>query len=99
MYVEKIGTKSGLSQNQVVVKLENGDKVDSHLTVEQRYLLDNMSGSMSIRELLELSGRSSRTKFREQILASLLKLGLVEMTIPDKPTSSKQGYQLRILPI
>lgn len=99
LYVEKIGTKSGLSQNQVVVKLENGDKVDSHLTVEQRYLLDNMNGSMSIRELLELSGRSSRTKFREQILASLLKLGLVEMTIPDKPTSSKQGYQLRILPI
>ena len=81
-----------------MVKLGNGDQVDSHLTVEQRYLLDNMSGSMSIRELLELSGRSNRTKFREQILAPLLKLGLIEMTIPDKPTSSKQQYKLKVMP-
>lgn len=87
--------KSGPSQNQVVVKLGNGDQVDSHLTVEQRHLLDNMSGSMSIRELLELSGRSNRTKFREQILAPLLKLGLVEMIIPEKSTSSKQRYKVR----
>ncbi|MDD7425722.1 MAG: hypothetical protein PUK61_04765 [[Actinobacillus] rossii] len=81
----------------MVTEFENGDKVDVHLTVEQRYLLNNMSGSMSIRELLELSGRSNRTKFREQILAPLLKLGLIEMTIPDKPTSSKQRYKLKMI--
>ncbi|MFZ7214440.1 RNA-binding domain-containing protein [[Pasteurella] aerogenes] len=93
---DQVGTKSGPSQN-LVAKLENGDKVDVHLTVEQRYLLDNMNGSMSIRELLELSGRSNRTKFREQILAPLLKIGLIEMTIPDKPTSSKQRYKLKMI--
>ncbi|WP_374011518.1 Fic family protein [Pseudomonas cichorii] len=39
-------------------------------------------------------GRSNRSKFREQVLAPLLALGVVEMTIPDKPNSSKQRYRL-----
>ncbi len=86
--VELYVDKAGLSWNQVV-ELENGDAIDLHLTEEQSYLLDHMNGCMAIRELLELVGRSNRTKFREQILALLLKLGLIEMTILDKPTSSK----------
>jgi len=41
-----------------------------------------------------IAGRSDRTKFRHQVLAPLLEDGLLEMTIPDKPTSSKQKYRL-----
>lgn len=34
------------------------------------------------------------TKFRDQVLNPLLDAGLAEMTIPDKPRSSKQRYRL-----
>lgn len=34
------------------------------------------------------------TKFRNQILKLLIDAGWLEMTIPDKPTSSKQKYRL-----
>ncbi len=43
--------------------------------------------------LLVAAGRADRTKFRNQILAPLLAAGWVEMTIPDKPRSSKQKYR------
>jgi ATP-dependent DNA helicase RecG len=39
-------------------------------------------------------GRTNRTKFRDQVLNPLIKNKLVEMTIPDKPRSSKQKYRL-----
>jgi len=39
-------------------------------------------------------GRSNRSKFREQVLTPLLALGVVEMTVPDKPNRSKQRYRL-----
>ncbi|MFZ5759249.1 MAG: Fic family protein [Thermodesulfobacteriota bacterium] len=43
---------------------------------------------------MNLVGRTNRTKFRDQILRPLLDAGFIEMTIPDKPTSSKQKYRL-----
>jgi len=45
-------------------------------------------------DLMALIGRSDRTKFRNQVLNPLLDAGLIEMTIPDKPRSSKQQYRL-----
>lgn len=44
-------------------------------------------------ELMAPSGRTNRTKFRDQVLAPLLGNGLVEMTVPDKPRSPKQQYR------
>lgn len=44
--------------------------------------------------LLEAAGRSNRSKFRSQVLAPLVAGGLLELTIPDKPRSSKQRYRL-----
>lgn len=52
-----------------------------------------MEGS-AITDLMDIAERSDRTKFRHQVLAPLLVNGLLEMTIPDRPTSSKQKYQL-----
>ncbi|MCK4682523.1 transcriptional regulator, partial [Candidatus Bipolaricaulota bacterium] len=43
-------------------------------------------------DLMAVTGRTDRTKFRNQVLASLMEKGLIEMTIPDKPRSSKQRY-------
>jgi ATP-dependent DNA helicase RecG len=41
-----------------------------------------------------LSRRTDRTKFRDQVLRPLLDAGLLEMTVPDKPRSSKQQYRI-----
>jgi ATP-dependent DNA helicase RecG len=44
--------------------------------------------------LLAITGRSDRTKFRNQVLGPMLAEELLEMTIPDKPRSSKQRYRI-----
>ncbi|MCK4306237.1 MAG: transcriptional regulator [Candidatus Eisenbacteria sp.] len=46
-----------------------------------------------MQELLELCGRSDRTKFRDQVIRPLLDAGLLELPVPDKPTSSLQRYR------
>jgi DNA-binding HxlR family transcriptional regulator len=43
---------------------------------------------------MDVAGRSDRTKFRHQVLKPLMDDGIIEMTIPDKPRSSKQKYRL-----
>lgn len=48
----------------------------------------------AIGDLMEIAKRTDRTKFRNQVLNPLLNAGLLEMTIPDKPRSSKQKYRL-----
>jgi len=57
-------------------------------------ILRNCLTSKAIGELMVIVGRSNRTKFRDQVLKPLLEAGLIEMTIPDKPRSSKQKYRL-----
>jgi len=47
-----------------------------------------------ILELMAVTGRRDRTKFRHQVLNPLMEAGLIAMLIPDKPTSSKQKYLL-----
>ncbi len=47
----------------------------------------------ALAELMAPSGRTDRTKFRDQVVAPLLEAGLLEMTIPDKPRSPKQRYR------
>lgn len=64
------------------------------LSPDQRLVLAQMSDEHDIPRLMEWVGRSNRSKFREAVLAPLLALGLVAMTIPDKPNSSNQRYRL-----
>ena len=47
----------------------------------------------SLTELMEETGRSNRTKFRDQVVRPLLEARLIEMTVPDKPKSPKQKYR------
>jgi hypothetical protein len=56
---------------------------------------EQIEGEMSLVELMALLNRKDRTKFRQQVLTPLIDLGLVEATIPDKPTSSRQKYRLK----
>ena len=41
-----------------------------------------------------MAGRRDSTKFRNQVLKPLMEAGWLEMTIPDKPRSSKQKYRV-----
>jgi len=47
----------------------------------------------STREMMELLGLKHRPSFRDNYLLPALKLGHIEMTIPNKPNSSKQKYK------
>jgi predicted HTH transcriptional regulator len=66
----------------------------SALSRHQVEILWKCKGESTITDLMEIAGRSDRTKFRHQVLAPLLEEGLLEMTVPDKPTSSKQRSRL-----
>ena len=44
--------------------------------------------------LMDLAGHTNRTRFRKTVLQPLIEATLVELTIPDKPRSSKQRYRL-----
>lgn len=44
--------------------------------------------------MMEALGRQNRTKFRDGFVKPLIEAGLLELTIPDKPQSRLQKYQL-----
>lgn len=75
-----------------VAERELGTK--SALSEHQVKALKKCSQPSSLLDIMAGSGRSDRTKFRHQVLNPLLEAGLIEMTIPDKPRSSKQKYRL-----
>ncbi|MCX6992866.1 MAG: putative DNA binding domain-containing protein [Kiritimatiellaeota bacterium] len=66
----------------------------SGLSRDQVAILQKCITDRQIGYLMALTGRSNRTKFRDQVLKPLIANGLVEMTIPDKPTSRFQKYRL-----
>ena len=47
-------------------------------------------------EMLSCMNVSDRTKFRKKYIYPLLEAGAIQMTIPDKPNSRNQKYQLTI---
>lgn len=60
---------------------------------DQVEVLGNCLNPKPIVELMELLDRGNRTKFRDQVLKPMLDVHWLEMTIPKKPTSSKQKYR------
>ncbi len=64
------------------------------LSRHQVGILRKCQNDRSLVDLMAVTGRTDRTKFRHQVMTLLLDEELVEMTIPDKPTSSKQKYRL-----
>lgn len=81
-----VETKVEPSRDQVGTKLA--------LSRHQVEILLTCRKETGLVELMAITGRSDRTKFRHQVLSPLLRESLIEMTIPDKPRSSKQRYRL-----
>lgn len=68
--------------------------VTGEVTGEVVRLLGALSGDMSRQELQHAFGLKHEDHFRAAYLTPALKLGLIEMTLPDVPRSSKQRYRL-----
>ena len=84
----KTGTKSAPSRHQ----LERGST--GEVTPHVGRLLRVCEGNLLREELQAHLGLKDRKHFRESYLHPALDAGLIEMTIPDKPRSSKQKYRL-----
>jgi predicted HTH transcriptional regulator len=61
---------------------------------DQVKILAKASNGAALTELMAIDGRTNRTKFRHQVIKPLLEQGWLEMTLPDKPTSSQQKYRI-----
>jgi ATP-dependent DNA helicase RecG len=51
-------------------------------------------GEMKRKEIQDALGLKHEVHFRDAYLIPSMEAGIIEMTIPDKPTSSKQKYRL-----
>ena len=67
---------------------------DADLSTEVRRLLDAMEygTSYTALQLMDMLGLKSKDNFRKLYLSPALEKGLIEMGIPDKPTSRNQTY-------
>jgi predicted HTH transcriptional regulator len=69
-------------------------QVTGQVTGQVQRLLAVCEGVLSRQELQERLGLRHRDSFQHNYLQPALEAGLIEMTIPDKPRSSKQQYRL-----
>lgn len=69
-------------------------QVSPQVTPQVLALLSKVSGEMTRQEMMDLAGLKDRKHFGDAYLQPSLDAGFLEMTIPDKPQSSKQRYRL-----
>ena len=71
------------------------DALSEIAVTEQVEKLLNVMGDKeySTKEMMELLGLKHRPSFRDNYLLPSLERGYIEMTVPDKPNSSKQKYR------
>ncbi len=72
-------------------------QVSDQVSDQVKKLLDCMKdGAFTATELMEKIGLRHKPSFRNNYLNPALKAGFIEMTIPDKPHSSKQKYKISL---
>ena len=70
------------------------DQVIDQVSDQVIRLVKAMKGEMKRAEIQRILGLKHATHFHRHYLQPALAAGLVEMTLPDKPTSSQQRYRL-----
>ncbi len=77
-----------------LIELEGTEQVAVQPTEQVLKLISVMGDEpLSTNELMKKVEIKHRPTFRDNYLLPAMKLGLVEMTLPDKPNSSKQKYR------
>lgn len=102
----RAGDQVDNNTDQVTVQVDNGtdqvsDQVTDQVSTGAYCAVDPVKElvavlgdrEMSASELMRELGLKHRPSFRERYLEPSLACGLIERTIPDKPTSSKQKYR------
>lgn len=76
------------------MKKEDVTEVTPEVTPEVAKMLAAITGEMTRGEIQKKLGLKDEKHFREYYQQVAVKLGLIEMTIPDKPRSRLQKYRL-----
>lgn len=76
------------------IKVPLTPEVTPEVTPEDRNrnILEFCRQPKTMTEIMEYSGLKDREHFRAEILKPLIDRGLLQLTIPDKPTSRLQKY-------
>ena len=69
-------------------------QVTPEVTPEVRYMLGLLEGEMTRKEIMSALGLRDEKHFRQSYQQIASALGLIEMTVPDKPNSRLQKYRL-----
>jgi ATP-dependent DNA helicase RecG len=69
-------------------------QVTMQVTIQVKELIKVFTGEHTRQELQEKLNLANRDNFRKNYLQLALDENLIELTIPDKPNSSKQKYRL-----
>lgn len=84
------------SIRESLIELKETEQVISQVTEQVEKLLTSLGDdALSTRELMGKLNLRHRPTFRDNYLLPALQLRLVEMTIPEKPNSSRQKYRRR----
>ena len=77
-------------------ELVTTEQVTVQVTEQVERLLAALGvNELTSRELMDKLSLKHRPSFRSNYLLPALDLGLIEMTVPDKPSSSKQRYRMK----
>lgn len=94
----KVGTKLELSPDQAGTKpAPSWHQVGTKLALSKEdveKVLLSVQEPISISNLMDIFKWKDRTKFRDKYINPLLELEIIRMTIPEKPKSSNQKYQI-----
>ena len=88
------GTEQVTAQVAEQVTAQVTEQVTGQVSEQVVQVVLASQGEQSRAALMEAVGLSHREHFRESYLVPALAAGYLEMTIPDKPTSSRQRYRL-----
>ena len=89
----------GYDSEQLSFLYDDGsEKIDLRtkqgLSKDHLIILKNCKEESSAVELMNILGRTNRTKFKLAIIYPLIDQGFMELTIPDKPRSPNQKYRI-----
>jgi ATP-dependent DNA helicase RecG len=94
LFIPELDKEVDMASDLVKAMFRGEKPVTPEVTPEVRRILSIISGEMTRGQIQEKLGLRDEKHFRENYQQVAVKLGLIEMSIPDKPRSSKQKYRL-----